>query len=95
MAMNTIISKLSNNAEVFYKINKNTPRIALCLNIKSRQSNFTAGVETLMARLFMQGTKNRTAEDIANELDSYAIEFSVEARPDYFRFKFVSLNEYF
>ena len=93
--MSTMISKLSNNTEVFYKINKNTPRIALCLNIKSRQSNFTAGVETLMARLFMQGTKNRTAEDIANELDSYAIEFSVEARPDYFRFKFVSLNEDF
>ena len=93
--MNTKISKLKNKTEFFYKRNKNTPRVALCLNMKSENYEPKAGVETLMARLFMQGTKNRTAEEIANELDSYAIEFSVEARPDYFRFKFVCLNEDF
>ena len=93
--METRISKLNNNIEVFYKQNKNTPRIALCFNLKPENSNFGAGVETILARLFMQGTKNRTAEELASELDSYAIEFSAETRADYFRFKFVCLNEDF
>ena len=93
--MNHQIGKLTNNIEIFYKKNQNTPRIAMCLNIKSNVIEFKAGVETLLARLFMQGTKNRTSEELATELDSSAIEFSVDARPDYFRFKFVCLNEDF
>jgi len=48
-----------------------------------------------MARLFMQGTNNRTAEQIAQELDKYAIEFSAELKQDFLRFKFVCLNEDF
>ena len=93
--MDQKIFKLENNTEVFCKKNPNTPRIALCFNIKSSKAEITPGVEGIMARLFMQGTKNRSAEDIANELDSYAIEFSTDSRPDYIRLKFLCLNEDF
>ena len=93
--MTTQIFNLENNIEVFCKINKNTPRIALCFNMKSNSLTTKAGVNSIMARLFLQGTKNRTAEELANELDEYAIEFSAEAKPDYIRFKFVCLNEDF
>ncbi len=93
--MNTTTVKLKNNIEVFCKKNPNTPRIALCFNIKAKNIINNAGVESLMTRLFMQGTKTRTAEELANELDTYAIELSVDSRPDYIRFKFVCLNEDF
>ncbi|MBR6098811.1 insulinase family protein [bacterium] len=93
--MNTKTLKLKNNTEVFFKKNPNTPRIALCLNLRSPKRNKEAGLDVIMARLFMQGTKNRSAEDIANELDAYAIEFSTDVKPDYIRLKFVCLNEDF
>ena len=93
--MDTKLFTLENNIEVFYKKNKNTPRTALCMNIKINTPELTPGVEGLMARLFMQGTTNRSAEQIAEELDTYAIEFSTDAKVDYIRLKFVCLNEDF
>lgn len=93
--MSTKIFKLENNIEVFCKNNPNTPRIALCFNVKSNKPETVPGVEGVMARLFMQGTKTRTAEQLANELEEYAIEFSTDAKSDYTRLKFVCLNEDF
>lgn len=93
--MNTKTFRLSNNTEVFYKRNENTPRIALCFNVRSNQAETVPGVEGMMARLFMQGTKNRSAEQIADELDANAIEFATDARADYIRLKFICLNEDF
>lgn len=89
------VFNLTNNIEVFYKRNENTPRIALCFNFSINEKERTDGVYALMARLFMQGTKTRTSEQLANELDEYAIEFSVELKQDYIRFRFVCLNEDF
>ena len=43
----------------------------------------------------MQGTKTRSAQQIAEELDAYAIELSAELKQDYLRFRFVCLNEDF
>ena len=93
--MDTCTFELNNNTKVFCKRNINTPRIALCFNLRVADKAKEAGIYTIMTRLFLQGTKKRSAEDIANELDSYAIEFSTDSRPDYIRFKFVCLNEDF
>lgn len=89
------ISTLKNNTELFYKRNPNTPRVALCLNFSIEQPEKGAGIHALMARLFMQGTKTRSAQQIAEELDAYAIELSIELKQDYLRFRFVCLNEDF
>lgn len=86
---------LNNNIEVFFKHNKNTPRIALCFNLSINQPAKYPGVYSLMSRLFMQGTKTRSAEQLANELEEYAIEFSTDLKHDYLRFSFVCLNEDF
>ena len=86
---------LNNNIDVFCKQNKNTPRIALCFNLRIPEMSKEIGVDSVMTRLFLQGTTNRTAEELANELDDYAIEFSADSRPDYIRLKFVCLNEDF
>lgn len=87
--------KLSNNIELFYKHNPGTPRTALCFNLSVNRAEKSAGIYSVMARLFTQGTKNLTAEQLANELEAYAIEFSAELKQDYLSFKFVCLNEDF
>ena len=93
--MNEKFTKLNNNIEFFYERAQNTPRAAFCLNISLNEPEKSPGIYSVMARLFMQGTKSRTAEQIAQEFDKYAIEFSSECRPDYLRFRFLCLNEDF
>ena len=83
------------NIELFYKRNADTPRIALCFNMSINDVPNKAGVATLMSRLLMQGTKNRTSEQLAEELDMYAIEMSTEMKLDYLKLKFLCLNEDF
>ena len=93
--MNTKELRLKNNMEVFFRKNSNTPRIALCFNLRCAETEKQAGIDSIMTRLFTQGTKYRTAEQLANELDKYAIEFSADVKPDYIRLKFICLNEDF
>lgn len=93
--MDKKIFNLKNDIEVLYKRNKNTPRTALCFNLSLNDPVPNPGDYTLMTRLFMQGTKNRSAEQLAEELDRYAIEFSSELKLDYLKLKIVCLNEDF
>ena len=92
--MDKKITLFNNKIDFVYKKNKNTPRIALYLNM-SINSLTKAGVNSLMTRLFMQGTKTRTAQQLSEELDKYAIEFTAELKLDYLKFKIVCLNEDF
>lgn len=89
------ITRLKNNIDFVYKRNKNTPRSALYLNFSLNNENIPAGVYSLMVRLFMQGTKKYSAQQLSEELDKYAIEFTSELKLDYVKFKFVCLNEDF
>ena len=91
----TEVLKLQNNVQFIYKQNKNTPRMALCLNFSINQPEQIAGIYTLMARLLLQGTKKYNSEQLANEFEKYAIDFSSELFPNYLRVKFVCLNEDF
>ncbi len=93
--MNNKISKLKNNIEFAYVQNENTPRIAMSVNFSLNKPSTNAGEYSLMSRLFMQGTKTRSAQQLADELDKYAIEFSSELKLDYLKFKIVCLNEDF
>ncbi len=93
--MDTKITRLKNNIEFAYKRNRNTPRIAFYLNFSLNNPLPDPGVYSLMVRLFMQGTKKRSAQALSEELDKYAIEFSAEMKLDYVKFKFVCLNEDF
>jgi len=89
------LSKLKNNIEYVYKQNANTPRIALCLNISINKPEEKIGVYSVMARLLLQGTKKYNSEQLANEFEKYAIDFSSELFPNYLRLKFICLNEDF
>ena len=89
------ITELNNRTEFAYKRNPNTPRIAFNMNFSRTDENIAPGVYSMMVRLFMQGTKFRTAQQLSEELDKYAIEFSCELKLDYVKFKIICLNEDF
>ncbi len=93
--MNNKMFVLENDIEVFYKQNADTPRVALCMNFSLNQPLDNPGVYSLVSRLLIQGTKNRTSEMLSNELDTYAIEMSTDLKLDYLQFKFLCLNEDF
>ena len=93
--MESKILRLKNDIEFFYKQNRNTPIAALCINFALSDYDSAPGVYALMARLLYQGTKTKSAEQIAEEFDSCGIGCVVEMKMDYLRFKFMSLNEDF
>lgn len=87
--------KLKNNITTVYKQNKNTPRIGLSFNFSINEAEKLPGIYCLMSRLLLQGTKTRTSEQLAKELDENAIELSCDMKQDYLRFRFICLNEDF
>lgn len=93
--MDNKIIKLKNDIELFYRRNANTPRIALCFNLSMNELIAKSGAASLMARLLLQGTKNRSSLQLAEDLDKYGIELSIEFKSDYLRLKFICLNEDF
>ena len=86
---------LKNKLNAVYKNSPNTPRIAITLNIGINNPEKFAGTYSLINRLFTQGTKSRSAEQIATELDENAIEFYSDLKQDYYRLRMICLNEDF
>lgn len=84
---------LKNGIKTIIKKNNNTPRIAIVLYVKLNNDEPKSGLYYLMTQLFFQGTKNRTSEQLANELDENAIDLNIEKKADYIRFKLLCLNE--
>lgn len=84
---------LKNGIKTIIKRNNNTPRTAIVLCSKINKDEKKAGLFYLLAQLMLQGTVNRTSEQLANELDENAIDLSVERKYDYFRIKLLCLNE--
>ena len=86
---------LKNGINVCLRQNKNTPRVALTLNIAINKPEKYAGEYSLMNRLLLKGTKQYSSEELANILDENAIELYTEMKSDYLRFRFICLNEDF
>ena len=86
---------LKNGIKACIKQNRNTPRVALTLNISINEAEKYAGQYTCMNRLLLKGTEKYTSEELANILDENAIELSTDMKSDYLRFRFVCLNEDF
>ena len=86
---------LNNNIKVCVKQNKNTPRVALTLNLSISEPEKFSGEYSLMNRLLLKGTNKYSSEELSTILDENAIDFSTEMKLDYLRFRFVCLNEDF
>ena len=86
---------LNNNIKVCVKQNKNTPRVALTLNLSISEPEKFSGEYSLMNRLLLKGTNKYSSEELSTILDENAIDLSTEMKLDYLRFRFVCLNEDF
>ena len=86
---------LTNGIKTCIKQNKNTPRVALTLNISINNEEKYAGEYSMMNRLLLKGTTNYSSEELATILDENAIELVTEMKSDYLRFRFTCLNEDF
>ena len=86
---------LNNNLNAVYKNSPNTPRIAITLNIGINKPEKISGTYTLIKRLFTQGTKSRSSEQIATELDENAIEFYSDSKQDHYTLRMSCLTEDF
>ena len=64
---------LTNGIKTCIKENKDTPRVALTLNISINKPEKYAGEYSLMNRLLLKGTKKYSSEELANILDENAI----------------------
>ena len=84
---------LKNGIKSIIKRNNNTPRCAFVLYSKIHKDEEKAGLYYLITQLLFQGTKTKTAEELASLLDENAIDMSFEKKADYIRFKVQCLNE--
>lgn len=87
--------ELKNGIKSVYKLNPETPRIALTFNMSINDEEKYAGTYSLVSRLLMQGTEKYNNEQIAKLLDENGIEIITDMKQDYLRFRVLCLNEDF
>ena len=82
-----------NNTNVVYENIKDTPRCAIYLYFETDKPFPYEGVHILEGNLLLQGTKTKTAEQIATELENLGIEVSIDSRLDFLKISIVCLME--
>lgn len=87
--------KLNNGISVKLIDSPKTPRTAITIFFSFSELENRAGLMTVLNRLLLQGTKTRSAEVLANELDENAIELYSELKNDFLRLRVLALNDDF
>ena len=72
---------------------EDTPRCAIYLYLTTNKDKQHDAATTLLGALLLQGTKDKTAEQIATELENLGIEVGIDTRSDYLKISIVCLNE--
>lgn len=70
-----------------------TPRMSISIYFKIGKKEKLSGINSLLARLMLQGTKNYSAKDLALAFENECIDTSVKAKQDYIKVSSVFLNE--
>ena len=86
---------LNNNINLICKTTKNTPRVALTCYVNINETEKIPGLYSVLNKLFVQGTKKRSAEQIAYEMEINALDIYSEMKSDYWKFCLVCLKEDF
>ena len=72
-----------------------TPRICLSFFFKVNKKEKHYGVNSLLSRLLLQGTKKYSSEQLALEFENECIDIASKAKQDYIKLSLVFLNEDF
>ena len=86
---------LNNGISLICKTATNTPRIALTCYVDINKQEMIPGIYVLLSRLFSQGTVNRSAEQIASEIECNGLDIYSEMKSDYWKFSLLCLKEDF
>lgn len=74
---------------------KSTPRMSVSFFFNINQKEKKYGLNSLMARLLLQGTKKYSASKLASEFENECIDISSKAKQDYIKLSLAFLNEDF
>lgn len=72
-----------------------TPRIAVNFFFKTNKKEKFFGVNALLARLLLQGTKKYSAVELSKEFEEECIDITFKAKQDYIKASLIFLNEDF
>ncbi len=72
-----------------------TPRMCVTFFFKVNKKEKLYGINSLLARLLLQGTKKYSASELALEFENECIDISTKAKQDYIKLSLVFLNEDF
>ncbi|OGB83375.1 hypothetical protein A3F66_05845 [candidate division TM6 bacterium RIFCSPHIGHO2_12_FULL_32_22] len=83
--------KLDNGLEVLFYENKNIPKISLILELKAKyyyDDPALMGIGNFVSEMLLEGTKNYSAEELADQLDSLGI--NIKTSPGFIAMDFLS-----
>ena len=83
------------NINILLQKENKTPRMSVNFFFKVNNQEKFAGVNSLLSRLLLQGTKKYSAEELALEFENNCIDISFSAKQDYIKASLVFLNEDF
>ena len=72
-----------------------TPRMSVSFFFRIDKKEKFFGINSLLARLLLQGTKNFNANELALAFENECIDITTKAKQDYLKFSLVFLNEDF
>lgn len=72
-----------------------TPRMSVSFFFKSSKKEKYCGLNSLLARMLLQGTKKYNAAELALEFENECIDIASKAKQDYMKLSMVFLNEDF
>lgn len=84
-----------NNINILLEKADATPRMSVSFFFKVNKKEKYNGINSLLARLLLQGTKKYSALELANEFENECIDISSKAKQDYIKLSMVFLNEDF
>ena len=81
--------------EILFENAPKTPRTSVNFFFKTTYKEKYAGLNPLLARLFLQGTKKYSANDLSREFENECIDITLKAKQDYFKASLTFMNEDF
>ena len=83
------------NINILFENAPNTPRMCVSFFFKINKKEKFFGINSLLARLLLQGTKKYSSSELALEFENECIDVSSKAKQDYIKLSLVFLNEDF
>ncbi|MBQ8475792.1 insulinase family protein [bacterium] len=80
---------------ILYEYSPATPRMCVSFFFKVSKAEEKFGINSLLARLLLQGTKRYSSSELALEFENECIDISSKAKQDYLKLSLVFLNEDF